>query len=488
MITYWIFVSIVWATGYILYWLFLKNTAAHKFNRFYINGLLGLGLILPVLPRWEAPPAIDQLVSPIPVINLTGLTIRPDGNTFLASYPSWDMALYLSGFFIGLCYITYALTKLIRIWNSSKSIRFKDTELTIRETQKKHGPFSIHRFLFVSNWNSLSSLEQQAIIDHEKTHWKLGHFFDNVYSLNICLFAWFNPLAYIIRSELRLIHEYQADSETLRALSTRDYKTILLRQHQLIPDRLISNSFIHSPLKSRFIMMKNHFSRSQSWRLLFASAALITLCFACTKENISTEDINTLDKQNINSKISKENFKNIGEVTGETVDTITVFDPETNEETTEIVRNISFANGETRAVRFALDQNTNTNSEEELYVRSKRVYNKVDQSAYFPCSNCTGSFDEIEKRSKKKMLQFIYSNIQYPKDAQDTGIEGMVVVNFVIGTDGAILQPTIKKSVSPSLDKAAIEAILKMPDWIPAKKAGNIVQSSYNIPIKFKLQ
>lgn len=86
------------------------------------------------------------------------------------------------------------------------------------------------------------------------------------------------------------------------------------------------------------------------------------------------------------------------------------------------------------------------------------------------------------------MMQYLADNVSYPPTAQENGIQGRVLVTFIVGTDGTITEPEIIKSLEASLDREAIRVVRNMPKWKPAKLNGKPVSTSYTIPIVFKLQ
>ena len=112
------------------------------------------------------------------------------------------------------------------------------------------------------------------------------------------------------------------------------------------------------------------------------------------------------------------------------------------------------------------------------------VYKVVEEMPRFP-----GCEDHEAKKdcAQKKMFEFIFSNIKYPEDARKAGIEGTVVVNFIIDKTGKILNPEIKRSVHGSIDAEVLRIIDLMPNWIPGKQSGKNVAVSFNLPVKFKL-
>ncbi len=99
-------------------------------------------------------------------------------------------------------------------------------------------------------------------------------------------------------------------------------------------------------------------------------------------------------------------------------------------------------------------------------------------------------FTEIRAEFKGGMeawYNYLRTNLAYPKQAQKIGIEGTVLVRFVINTDGSIQDVEVVRSVDDLLDSAALEVIKNSPDWKPAVHQGRPVRSRMTIPIKFKL-
>lgn len=86
------------------------------------------------------------------------------------------------------------------------------------------------------------------------------------------------------------------------------------------------------------------------------------------------------------------------------------------------------------------------------------------------------------------MINWINSNIRYPKEAKDNGEQGTVFATFVIEEDGTTSNVKITKSVSRTLDKEAIRLIKSMNGWIPAKSNGKTVRCRYSVRIPFRLQ
>lgn len=85
-------------------------------------------------------------------------------------------------------------------------------------------------------------------------------------------------------------------------------------------------------------------------------------------------------------------------------------------------------------------------------------------------------------------LKFLGKNLKYPVIAQENGIQGRVIVQFVVNRDGSIVDPVVVRSVDPYLDKEAIRVIKSMPKWKPGQQRGKAVRVKYTVPVTFKLQ
>lgn len=106
---------------------------------------------------------------------------------------------------------------------------------------------------------------------------------------------------------------------------------------------------------------------------------------------------------------------------------------------------------------------------------SGKVFDVVEQMPSFP-------------GGMGAMMQYLSSNIKYPKEAEKKGIQGRVLLSFIVQTDGSITDVRISKSVDPSLDKEAIRVVKSMPKWIPGRQNGEPVRVKYTFPVTFRLQ
>jgi TonB family protein len=106
---------------------------------------------------------------------------------------------------------------------------------------------------------------------------------------------------------------------------------------------------------------------------------------------------------------------------------------------------------------------------QNLAVNDKTVYNMVD-------SMPKAGFD---------LSEYISKNIKYPGSARERGIEGKVIVRFVVDEEGNVVNPVILKSPDTTFSTEALRVMKRMPKWIPGKLNGNYVAVNFTLPILF---
>ena len=135
----------------------------------------------------------------------------------------------------------------------------------------------------------------------------------------------------------------------------------------------------------------------------------------------------------------------------------------------------------------AFDVKGNDEAEGEV-LKAKEVV--VDEK---PKEEETKVFDVVEQMPQfpggpNALFEYLSKNIKYPVVAEENGIQGRVIVTFVVERDGSITDVKVVKSVDPSLDKEAQRVVKSMPKWIPGKQNGSPVRVKYTVPVTFKLQ
>lgn len=103
------------------------------------------------------------------------------------------------------------------------------------------------------------------------------------------------------------------------------------------------------------------------------------------------------------------------------------------------------------------------------------IFEVVEQNPAFPGGD-------------KALMQYLTKNLKYPASAQENGIQGRVLVQFVVNKDGSIVDPKVLRSVDPALDKEAMRVVSAMPKWQPGKQRGKTVRVKFTLPVTFRLQ
>lgn len=259
---------------------------------------------------------------------------------------------------------------------------------------------------------------------HEQTHVRELHSADILLAQLAIIFCWFNPFAWLIRSEMRVNHEYLADRKVIQNgydKKTYQYHLLGLKHTQLAAANLYNN-FSVLPLKNRIKMLNRKRTRNimKSKYLMFIPITALLILFSnCA--NMESEDKATKNEE-VEVKAIPEVVKN---------DTLTA--------------------------------------------TANDAFDVVEEMPEFP-----GGMEAL--------MTFLSRNIKYPSDAQNKGVQGRVVVQFVVNTDGKIEDAHVVRSVQSELDKEALRVINSMPNWKPGKQKGEVVRVKYTVPIAFRLK
>lgn len=109
------------------------------------------------------------------------------------------------------------------------------------------------------------------------------------------------------------------------------------------------------------------------------------------------------------------------------------------------------------------------------HVEETKVFTVVEQMPMFPGGDAA-------------LMSYLANNIHYPTVAAENGVQGRVVVGFVVERDGSITDVRILRGVDPSLDREAMHVVKSMPRWTPGKQNGSAVRVKYQVPVAFRLQ
>ena len=107
--------------------------------------------------------------------------------------------------------------------------------------------------------------------------------------------------------------------------------------------------------------------------------------------------------------------------------------------------------------------------------KNQQVFDVVEQMPEYP-----GGFQAL--------FEYLGQNVKYPEDAEKQKVEGRVLANFVVETDGSISNVKVIKPAFPSLDAEAVRVLSAMPKWKPGMQSGKVVRVKFTVPINFSLK
>lgn len=139
-------------------------------------------------------------------------------------------------------------------------------------------------------------------------------------------------------------------------------------------------------------------------------------------------------------------------------------------------------------------QNIETTVEENVQKQgAEQDVNDEQQNCNTPQDSQEKVYDVVEVMpsfpgGQSALMQYLGNNIQYPVEAQENGVQGRVIISFVVDKDGSISHVKVAKSADSALDREAVRVVESMPKWIPGKQNGECVRVRYSVPVVFRLE
>lgn len=442
---------------YTLFVLLFKGRSDHQFNRFFLTSSSIICLVIPFLPNnfFASQNAIfGVLLDPIEVGARGTAQLLEAGNESLPIIGILAI-IYLAVTALFIVRFLYGLIKIQSYIDGGEKKVYNNNFIV--ESKEIAAPFSFFNHIFLPV-NMYTEEEKELIVEHEMTHIQFGHSSEKILFLINKVFFWWNPISHQYFKELELVHEYQVDEKLCAISSKKAYGNFLLSQLNTKSQYSFVNN-ISSHIKNRIIMIS---SNKSSQPTLVKWGAYLCLFFAVVFLHACSTDDEPLIEDNYRQYETVEEAKtNTGNsFTVEEVDTITVFDYETQKETTRIVK------------------------------RDATVYKAPEVMPVF--GDCA-HINDVEKKyncSNQAMLEFIYKNLTYPTEAKDNGAEGVSVVQFVISDKGSMKNVNIVRSIEFGTDEAIMKVMDKMQElkaWTPGRHDGKNVATQFTLPVKFKL-
>ena len=269
------------AVFYLFFKLLLSRETFHRFNRIVVLGAIVLSFVLPlcVITVYRTLPVLPGSV--LPAVS-TAANLPAEGHAF-----PWErllgglFAVGVAGAFVRLCWSLGGVVRLIG--RCDRRERLDDGTVLVHAGDSVR-PFSWGRYIVLSDRDRAACGE--AILLHERAHVRMRHSADLLLTDLCGCLQWFNPAMWLLRRELRDIHEYEADEAVISSgIDAKSYQLLLIRKAVGGRWYSIANSFNHSKLKNRITMMLR--KKSSRWSgarvlLLLPLTALALGAFAET--------------------------------------------------------------------------------------------------------------------------------------------------------------------------------------------------------------
>ena len=530
------------AVFYMFYRLLLSHDTLHRMNRVVLLTTAVASFVLPLCVITMHHTVVVEAQAPLlsPVGDVTASVANVTTEASLGTI--WE-TLFTAVFFVGVAvtlgYLLWSVGQVVRLIRHSEQHPQADGTI-ICVTNKEVSPFSWMRYIVLNRKDYESP--DPAVMAHERGHIRQHHSLDVLLVDTLTILQWFNPAMWMLRQDLRAIHEYEADAVVLsQGINMRQYQYLLIQKAVGACGYSVANGITHSTLKNRITMMLNN--KKTNRKSMFKLLALLPIVGIALALNAET--VNDYIYQQPPKKVVKKGRKDgqikmgvktievktdEGTLTGENVvmgvgetDTISAriicLDKDDSQAAPLFIID---GKKSTKEQLLALDSKTidhidvlKDKAAVELYgeegkngvvivtTKGKKALThgnaKVDSTkeaevvvaeAVDPAYEKV--FDVVEQMpefvgGQAELMKFLAENVHYPEAAYKLGKQGRVIVTFIVEADGSVSNAKIVKKVSDELDAEALRVIGTMPKWKPGMQNGKAVRVKYTIPITFRL-
>ena len=406
------------------YLLVMRKTTFFRLNRIVFIAGTFISLALPFVKI--RMPVESAVISPIALIEeaISSEPMTLPAAMVGAEVPvNWPRliisAILVSGAVISLIVTGISYIRMSRMIRSVKAVMVDGIPVKIIEDEIPS--FSWGRHIVIGR----KDLEENpAILTHERMHVRCGHSFDLMAYTIVTTLQWFNPLVWIARTELKRLHEYEADELTInKGIDATQYQLLLVKKAVGAKRFQLANGFNHSKLKNRITMM--HKNKTNKWMRLayfLCIPALIGAMCCCAQ----------------NSKAG----------------TTTV--PEAMPD---------------NAVRAKSESQTISDTPEK---KEPVPFNQVEVTPTFNGGDAN------------TFSRWVNQQLKYPESCKKEGISGRVTLSFTVSETGKVTDVKVLRGVHEDLDNEAIRVVSSSPDWTPGTAEGKAVAIKYTFPVLFQ--
>ncbi len=278
------------------YFAVLRGRKMHVLNRWYINALFLLSIVVPFtnFHLFQIPVTVQSGLSPL-------INAAQTGTLYVGEYTTVPSASTLSmpliGLIIGGCFSVVLLFRLlvkviciVRLKSKHESYEVGGVEVVM--TDYKQAPFTFFRSIF---WNRSLPLDENpgnTIFAHEKAHVQQLHTIDKLLTQVFTRIFWFNPFFWLAKRELELIHEYLADEAAISDCNVEQFASMVLATYQNGVMLSHVSSFSASDIKRRIAMLRRREAqRGLKFRVLFTCTIVVAVMFMFSFSGVTTNKL-----------------------------------------------------------------------------------------------------------------------------------------------------------------------------------------------------
>ncbi|MBR5391546.1 MAG: TonB family protein [Prevotella sp.] len=439
-------VAVLIAVFYMFYRLMLAHETYHRVNRLVLLTTAVASFVLPLCVfTMHETVMVDYDLNQFGelAMNETVVTDLPSEEQSSFSLSSILPYLFIIGMLATLVHTFVSIVRIQLLIHRSEKHPQEDGTVICVTGNTELSPFSWMHYIVMNR--SDYEAQDAAILTHERGHIRLRHSWDLLFVDLLTALQWFNPAMWMLRMDLRTIHEYEADGEVLsKGINARQYQYLLISKAAGIGGYSLANGISHSTLKNRINMMLHKKSNRTSLLKLFALVPIVGITLALNARTVTDYVYDGPQKQEPVKKGKKNTTIKVG---NQQIQVKEISKPDTN----------------TSAVGTFKPETENA--------KDTKVYDVPETMPEFPGGT-------------QALMEYIRNNIKWPSDEPD--IQGRVIVSFVVEKDGSVSNAKVVKSVHPAFDAEALRVVNGMPKWTPGKQNGEPVNTKYVMPVTFK--
>lgn len=543
-------VAIILTVFYLFYRLLLSKETLHRLNRAVLLGTVLASFVLPfcviTIHRTSNVSVMIAQMGQQSVANHS--TFAAADGVGMAAYIHYFQWIAIVVFFLGMSFVLgrmmFSLFKVRQIIQTGERFLQPDGT-TLIVTDRKVVPFSWMRYIVLGRQDYESNC--QTILLHEQGHIAHHHSWDMLLVDIITSLQWFNPTIWMLRDDLRAIHEYEADAMVLsHGMNARQYQLLLIRKAADMGGYSIVNSISHGTLKKRINMMLHKKSSANRWQRAFYIVPVIALSLVV---NAKTEwenpaVLSQMEKLNVSTNHNAVSEIGLNDTAAKAV-LVTPKDTTASKSASKNIKD-DFLKDALILIDGVKDESgkklkeMNPDEIQSMNVlkgaQAKAAYPKMKEKSVILITtkqsikdkekidevlNAKEQDGNVGPKSTEDVFRHISSQIKYPVIAIEQNVQGQWYASFDIDAEGRVSNMSVSETAPQvkgafmdnvyvvgyqakgattqvnrdeaakareSIKKEVARVVENMPNWKPAQRNGQPIASKQILSFSFKLQ